>query len=741
MKIDLSTKTIKKQIIRIQHFIYLLKFIYDMKKTIIFLFSISALNLAYAQSDSKLQKKFAKERIENQSKLDKIIKKANKTNALFYEQNRNSLAGFALDFPLFWKTEDVPANTSANLIPLKNGTLSGINNTIIDGTAINIHIFDEGLVHSTQNEFNNTGSSRAINKEESSTYIGGSQNGQLVTKSSHSTNVTGIIIAAGVNGSINFGSTISPAGTSEGVLKNANTSNFSFRETNLGTNYHKLANTYDINISNHSYGVNVGWILVKNSDGSNKELRWYGNYSMNNLDTFSGSYLSNDQNFDAIVYSNPNQIVVKSAGNYFGTGPGMYPSLPKYKLDISTGNYVLFEANEVLPEDNCSQGYNCIGTGSLAKNIIVVGATQQLNTSGSLYTSSGDVNKASYSSAGPRKDGAIKPDISAVGSSIVSPTYDSNNPTSNNRYTKGNGTSYAAPIIAGIAGAITQVNRIITGDNTFTYKADEMKALLTHTANEAGNLGPDVWYGWGFADATKAAQLVIDKKDKKAYFERNLLNSGVKFTKTITAKAGEPLKATISWVDPAATPFNTYEDIQNNHSSMIVNDLDVRIIDTTDNTIYYPWKLDINDPMANATKGDNLVDNIEQVLIETPVAGRTYRIEVSNKGKLVNDSGSFAPQNYALIITGFDSSASLQTSENSKEKLVTVYPTKTKDVVNILIPKGGKSIEIFDFTGKSVLKINAKGFQTVDVSKLPKGVYLVNIKTEKGTTTQKIIKE
>ena len=28
-------------------------------------------------------------------------------------------------------------------------TLSGINNTIIDGTAINIHIFDEGLVHST----------------------------------------------------------------------------------------------------------------------------------------------------------------------------------------------------------------------------------------------------------------------------------------------------------------------------------------------------------------------------------------------------------------------------------------------------------------------------------------------------------------------------------------------------------------------------------------------------------------
>jgi hypothetical protein len=34
--------------------------------------------------------------------------------------------------------------------------------------------------------------------------------------------------------------------------------------------------------------------------------------------------------------------------------------------------------------------------------------------------------------------------------------------------------------------------------------------------------------------------------------------------------------------------------------------------------------------MAAATKG-NLVDNVEQVLIDTPVAGRKYRIEVSNK--------------------------------------------------------------------------------------------------------------
>ena len=61
-----------------------------------------------------------------------------------------------------------------------------------------IHILDEGLVHSTQNEFGNNVSSRAINKEESS-HNYGSQT--VVSKSSHATNATGITISAGVNGS------------------------------------------------------------------------------------------------------------------------------------------------------------------------------------------------------------------------------------------------------------------------------------------------------------------------------------------------------------------------------------------------------------------------------------------------------------------------------------------------------------------------------------------------------------
>lgn len=709
-----------------------------MRKTFIFLLSISALNFVFGQKNNELQKKFSTERVENEKKLEKYLSyNKGKFTKEQIKEMRSKLAGFAGNIPVFLESDDQPANRSANLIPLQTGTLIGLNNTPIIGNGINILVMDGGRAHNTHQEFggDTNGPNKVVNMEP-----------ETVAKSSHATNVTGIIAASGnYSGTITWNdATTSNVADVKGAIKNATTTNLAFSTTDLGNNYQKLE-AYGQNISNHSYGINLGWTYVSSTSSTYPQVGfyWVGNYDLNAQDTYNGSYYTQDANFDKIVYNNPYQIVVKSAGNYFGIHPNNDPSKPKFKFNNFTNAYVPFTATDTIPEPNCSQGYNCIGWGSLAKNIIVVGATYQLTTPNNAYTSSTDVTKASFSSAGPRKDGAIKPDITAVGVDILSPTYSSSAPTANNYYSKGAGTSFSAPIISGIAGAVTEVNRLITNNSSFVYKADEMKALLTHTANEAGNPGPDVWYGWGFADATKAAQLVIDKKNKKAYFERNTLTSGVKFTKTITAKAGEPLKATISWIDPAAVPFTTDNDLQNNTTSRLVNDLDLRIIDTTTDTTYYPWKLNVASPMDNATKGDNTVDNVEQVLIETPVAGRTYRIEVSNKGTLNNGATpvpATVPQDYALIITGVEES-SLGTAEISAEKLVTVYPTKTKDIVNILIPKGAKTIDIFDLSGKSVLKTEAKSFQTIDVSQLPKGTYIINVKTEKNVSSHKFIKE
>lgn len=701
-----------------------------MKKTALIVASLS-LNLIYAQNNEKLNQYLDKQKMENEAKYNSLFKNASGrisiNNIKLYNDSKNKLAGFAGKIPLFYEPHDTRANKSANIETLQNGTLTGLNGNTILGTNMNILVMDEGRVFEMHNEFGGptNGGSRIFNKESNN-----------LDYNNHSTNVAGIIAAAGVQ---DFGTS-----SAKGVLPNVTIDSYTYQITNGNTNYKKLVDA-NANISNHSYGTSVGWFEVK-TDNSNsiynkKGFYWVGNYSLNHLDTYSSAYDEDDKQFDMLVYNNPNQIIIKSVGNDYGRHPSNNPALPKFKYDNTTNKYIPFADTDEIPAANCSQGFNCIGFGSVAKNIIVVGAVNALSTTDYKYTSPNDIVKINISNAGPRKDGAIKPDICATGSNFVIPNY-VDGTTYNSYSTNGIGTSYSTPIISGIAGAVTEINRIITGNSSFMFKADEMKALLTHTANEAGNnLGPDVWYGWGFADAQKAAQLIIDKKDNKAIFERNTLTSGVKFTKEITANGTEPLKATISWIDPAGKPFTEDIDYQNNHSSMLINDLDLRIIDTTDNSTYYPWKLDINNPLAAATQADNTVDNVEQVLLNNPISGRKYTIEVTNKGTLVNDGNLPSPQNYALIITGITDSSSLSTQENPKENLATVYPTKTKDWVNILIPKEGISIEIFDLSGKTILKVPAKNFQTIDLTKFPKGIYIINIKTEKNTISKKIIKE
>lgn len=686
-----------------------------MKKSNLTILFIGIFSLVFSQKKEYLNAEFQNQYKINSEKLNNILFKT-KIN----EENKSlalkSLAGFAGNIPIFYQTEDSRSNSSSNITALQNGTLTGLNGNLIDGTGINILVMDYGKIFEKHNEFggSNPNPIRVTDKE----------NGET-SYYNHSTQVAGVIGASGINA------------TAKGVLSKVNFDSYTYLNTTAGTSFVKLNNA-NFNISNLSFGINLGWYKVTTPFSIYTSAGWYwiGNYELNALDTYSGTYHEDDANFDKIVYSSQDKIIVKSTGNYFGIGPTATEA--KFKWDTATQSYIPFGTSDTIPEKNCSNGYNCIGYGSLAKNIITVGAIKQLTTSGNIYTTPTDVVKWVNSSAGPRKDGAIKPDLCAVGESVFLANY--TNATTYNAYTTGNGTSYAAPIISGISGALTQVNRVINNNSSLTFKADEMKALLTHTANEAGNPGPDVWYGWGLADATKAAQVIIDKKDSKVYFERNILNSGVSFTKNVKAKSSEPLKVTISWVDPAAVPFTNDNDMQNNHASRLVNDLDVRIIDTVSNTVYYPWKLDISNPMANATTGDNLVDNVEQIIIDTPVAGRIYTVQVSNKGTLVDDLGNPSTQNYALIITGLDSNY-LANSDISADKLVTIYPTKSSDIINILIPKGGKSIEIFDLTGKSILKTVAKSFQTIDVSNLAKGVYIVNVKTENGIVSNKIIKE
>ena len=691
-----------------------------MKKSLLSAGLLFAFYLSNAQ-DRKLTDDFTKERTENEKKFDRYFPQNTGVNSKISDSLKSNLAGFAGNIPLFYKTEDTGANSSSNVNDLQTGAVAGINAT---GQNIKITVFDSGIIHNTHEQL---GTTRALNKEINS-----------YAKAAHTAQVNTVLIGNGLaTGTFTDGGTYSKA-KAKGVLPLGSTDNYKFQATTLGNNYQKLATLPNLNISNHSYGINVGWSYLTASAPVYPTDGWYwvANYELNTLDTYSGAYATQDESFDKIVYSNPEQIIVKSTGNYYGLKP--LGAQKKYKYSSTAGKYVEFDAGDVIPDENCSKGYSCIGFGSLAKNIITVGAANQLLTADNEYTAPGDVVKAVFSSAGPRKDGAVKPDLTAVGVDMVMGTFTV--ASANNGYVNSFGTSFSTPIVSGIAGALTQIQRSITGDSSFLFKADEMKALLTHTANDAGRPGPDVWYGWGLVDGLKAAKVLVNKIDEDSYFERTNLQSGTPFTKELKATGTEPIKVSISWVDPAIAPFTSDIDLQSNITSRIVNDLDLRVVEVSSQTTFYPWKLDVSNPNANAAKGDNTVDNVEQIVIDNPVANGIYRIVVSNKNSLVNQDGLAASQDFAWVATG-TKKITLAADVSVKEG-VNIFPTKTRDIISITSPTEIGRVAVFDMTGKLILEQKkASKSQELSLSRFPNSTYIITVTNKTGTVSKKVIKE
>lgn len=709
-----------------------------MKKHLL-LVSTLAISLLSAQSNEALKREFERQNKENNAKFDSYITKrygANKSPEVLkeIEEQRSTLSGFdPSGKPYFLQAEDMDQIKNSNSDFLQNGTITGLTGSF-NGENIKYTIFDGGRVFGGHVFFDNI-PNRITSKEDLS-----------MNYSAHATSVAGFIGARAhtqtltVNGaprSINF----------QGIAKNSTMDSYAFRSsilpgnTTASTVFQKIIAAQP-KISNHSYGTNTGWSISTVSGAA--ALVWNGAFtSPNQSADLQGTYFSSDQNYDQIVYSNPSYIIVKSSGNYFGTGPDLPggDTAPKYYSDAN-GNLVEFAATDTLPTTNCAFGYDCISNGSLAKNIIVVGATDIITANNGRYVTASNVVHSDYSSAGPRDDGGIKPDITAVGTSVGSAST-AENTTGSNGLTVGDGTSYSAPVVTGIIGLWTQINKQLF--NNSELNAASAKTLMIHSAAEAGNVGPDPLFGWGFIDSKKGAELLVGKSNNSVIFTDETLTSGVTNSKTIKASGTEPLKVTISWIDPAfILPANlTWAQAYNNRSSRLVNDLDVRIIDTTTNTVYQPWKLDANNPMTPATKGDNTVDNVEQVVLDNPVAGRTYRIEVTNKGTLVNNATTPAPapQNYSIIVTGFTELLGTKDVANSENGII-IAPTLTKDVVNILKAPKKSNYTVYDLSGKKLQNgviNNAK--ETINLSSYTSGIYIIEVKTDKDVISKKVIKE
>lgn len=301
---------------------------------------------------------------------------------------------------------------------------------------------------------------------------------------------------------------------------------------------------------------------------------------------------------------------------------------PYYLMVTAAGN-----DGNIVNENPTTTGFDKLTGNKNAKNNLVVanGQDAEIDSNGNLVFV--EINSAS--SEGPTDDLRIKPDITGNGTNLFS-----TNSTGDGDYTTLSGTSMASPNVMGTLLLLQQHH-----NNLYQkfMKSATLKGLACHTADDAGNPGPDAIYGWGLLNA-KAAANAISNNGLNTWISEESISQNQVYTKTIKSIAGQPLVATICWTDIPGVA-NTGE--LNDSTPVLVHDLDIRI--TQGSSVFYPWRLQADATQFALRNGDNFVDNIETIKIDNANGGN-YTITVSHKGNLETNK-----QDYSLIVSGIDS--------------------------------------------------------------------------------------
>ena len=203
------------------------------------------------------------------------------------------------------------------------------------------------------------------------------------------------------------------------------------------------------------------------------------------------------------------RIQLKSQAN---SGTVHYWNVTELSTDVGNWGMAFLAAGTGTTSGDNQNG---ISEPSCADDVISVAAyaTQYATSSGSLVGGA----LASFSSKGPRYDGAMKPDIAAPGVAIASAissftdgtytsvaTTDFNNTTY--RFAKFSGTSMASPMVAGVVALMLEANPYLS--------AAQVKEIIMQTArqdNYTGSIpsGGSPQWGAGKINAYAAVQLAV----------------------------------------------------------------------------------------------------------------------------------------------------------------------------------------------------------------------------------------
>lgn len=606
--------------------------------------------------------------------------------------------------PLFMITDNANAARTISTFPLLPGGTSGLDLTGSGTLPTQLAVWDGGAVRATHVEF--TGRLTLVDN---------------VSFSDHSTHVAGTMIAAGLDAA------------ARGMSPAAEMSSYDWTND---TNEMAEAAINGLQISNHSYGYIRGWSYGDYGSGSG--WYWFGDIAISQTEDFMfGFYSDESRAFDMIAYNAPDYLIVKSAGN--DRGDVISSTATSHYYMNRFGNWVLATGTGNREADGGSDGYDCVGDVASSKNILTVGAIKDM-TSG--YSSPSDFRSSqieSYSSFGPTDDGRVKPDIMGNGEQLYSTLS-----TSDASYGYMSGTSMATP---NVSGSVNLLARFYESTHQETPRAATLKAIVLHTADDDMSFrGPDFRSGWGMMNTSSAIELIDKDTTDTMTISEQVLMDGESQAWTFSSDGTEPLKITIAWTDP---PGVAGANQLNNRTPKLVNDLDIWVAGPNDE-LYYPWTLDPENPLQLAKRDKpNHVDNVEQVVVDTPAVGQ-FTAYIMHDGTLTDGE-----QAYSMIVTGTNSNVEVASIPHSKTPalpsdfaILGSYPNPFNPTtsVRVAMPESGNlTVRVYNVLGEEVATL-VDGLQSAGVHSylfngagLPSGLYFVRAVSDRfGAQTHKM---
>jgi len=287
--------------------------------------------------------------------------------------------------PIFYVTNNLDAADTVSTLKVWPGGSAGLD---LDGSGMTVGEWDGGKIYA------HTDFIGRLTQMDTATEVSG-----------HSTHVAGTLIGAGDG--------LEPR--SRGMAYAAHLNAWDW---NSDTAEMASAAADGLLVSNHSYGIAAGWIFLGGTD-----WWWIGGAADTDIeDPYFGYYDTQSQLWDQIAFDAPYYLIVKASGNDRSeTGPAYTdPNNVEPYTVIDQDGTPLFVSTLPRNADCAPAGYDCLPTNSVAKNILTVGAVDDVPGGYSALAGSSQVVMSPFSSWGPTDDGRIKPDVVGNGVFLIS---------------------------------------------------------------------------------------------------------------------------------------------------------------------------------------------------------------------------------------------------------------------------------------------------------------------------------